>query len=236
MTQNETSGKQFFEWVKASERLPELNKAVQVLISGENEDLGIFTETINGTRKEFYSFAYQDTYGEASFPTIEWLSPALPSTGKQLPMDEPRSIKALKEIAELCGVVNFSSHTQMREAIESSQGIAEEVLSEYEGRGEDKWISVEDRPLVICDEDNSGWIATDDGSKEFIAAVPYTNSTVPGKELWWIRHCVIEESGLCVVCEDDNEPSGWSIDDVTHYQPLPAAPISRGENKENDKM
>jgi len=36
----------------------------------------------------------------------------------------------IKEINELCGVVNFSSHNQMREAIEGTMEITETLLSE----------------------------------------------------------------------------------------------------------
>lgn len=38
-------------------------------------------------------------------------------------------VEALKLIAETCGVVNYSSHNQMREAIESAMSIAEELLA-----------------------------------------------------------------------------------------------------------
>lgn len=38
-------------------------------------------------------------------------------------------VEALNLIAETCGVVNYSSHNQMREAIESAMSIAEELLA-----------------------------------------------------------------------------------------------------------
>lgn len=90
-----------------------------------------------------------------------------------------------------------------------------------------EWISTKDRPLIEP-EAVGGWIATVDGDKEFIAAVPYIyddaslNSPV---EKWWIRHCVLEDgTGLCVVGDDDNEPAGWQIEEVTHWMPLPEPP------------
>lgn len=79
-----------------------------------------------------------------------------------------------------------------------------------------EWISVDDRPLI--DQSPIGWGATVDGDKEFIAAVPTNHG-------WWIRHCVLQdETGLCVVGDDDNDPAGWSIEDVTHWMPLPEPP------------
>lgn len=87
----------------------------------------------------------------------------------------------------------------------------------------DNWISVEDRPL-FKKHDDSLIIITEDGEKEFLAAVPYKDKQKPMEDLWWIRHCIIEESGLCVVGDDINEPAGWELEDVTHWQPLPAPP------------
>lgn len=88
------------------------------------------------------------------------------------------------------------------------------------------WINILDRPLITRNERNE-WECTNDGMKEFIAAVPYFLSTCPGIQLWWIRLCIIEdETGLCVVGDDDNEPAGWTIDDVTHYIHLPVAPAA----------
>jgi len=40
----------------------------------------------------------------------------------------PTAYYALKNIIELCGAVNFSSHNQMREAVEGALTIAEEAL------------------------------------------------------------------------------------------------------------
>jgi hypothetical protein len=86
------------------------------------------------------------------------------------------------------------------------------------------WISVQDRPLITKDSEGR-WECTDDGMKEFIAAVPYGLITNPDKTLWWIRLCVMEdEIGLCVIGDDDNESAGHTIDDVTHYFHLPAPP------------
>jgi hypothetical protein len=94
------------------------------------------------------------------------------------------------------------------------------------------WISVDDRPLFTKDK-KGNWICTDDGDKEFFAAVPYTDKNKPNKDLWWIRHCVIEdETGLCVVGDDVNEPAGWQLENVTHWMPLPAPPESQPQQKE----
>ena len=96
------------------------------------------------------------------------------------------------------------------------------AMEEYDNR--DKWVSVKDAPLFTTD-DKGYWICTEAGDKEFIAAVPYKDSRKPNEELWWIRHCIIEDKvGLCVVGENDNELAGWNMSDVVFYQPLPAPP------------
>lgn len=87
-----------------------------------------------------------------------------------------------------------------------------------------KWIDARERPLVTYNE-NGHWECTNAGNKEFVAAIPYQNTEYSGKQFWWIRLCVLEdEIGLCVVGDDDNEPAGWNIDDVTHYFHLPEHP------------
>lgn len=89
------------------------------------------------------------------------------------------------------------------------------------------WHSVEDRPLFTKDE-RGNWICTEDGDGEFIAALPYNDSKRPNEDLWWIRHCVVEdETGLCVVGDDYNEPAGWNLEDVTHWMPMPSPPACR---------
>lgn len=86
------------------------------------------------------------------------------------------------------------------------------------------WISVQDRPLIITNH-MGRWECTEDGEKEFIAAVPYHDTKVPEKTSWWIRLCVmVDEIGLCVMGDEDNEPTGWTIADITHYFHLPKHP------------
>ena len=93
------------------------------------------------------------------------------------------------------------------------------------------WIPVTEKPLYTKDE-HEHWVCTEDGDKQFLAAIPYADKRSPGETLWWIRHCVIEdEIGLCVVGDDVNEPAGWNLEDITHWQPLPAVPQERGETK-----
>lgn len=89
------------------------------------------------------------------------------------------------------------------------------------------WHSVEDRPLFTKDE-RGNWTCTEDGDGEFIAALPYNDRKRPNEELWWIRHCVVEDGiGLCVVGDNDNEPAGWNLEDVTHWMPMPSPPDCR---------
>jgi hypothetical protein len=85
----------------------------------------------------------------------------------------------------------------------------------YPSSEQSPWISVEDRPLITVVE--GGW-DYDQEFGEFLAAVPFNDKNHPGKSFWWI--------GLCVVGDDENDPAGWSIQDVTHYWPLPAPPES----------
>jgi hypothetical protein len=104
----------------------------------------------------------------------------------------------------------------------------QEIVNICNEQQKEAWISTEIRPLFTKDE-HGNWICTEDGDNEFIAAVPYSDSKKPDKDLWWIRHCVIEdESGLCVVGDCGNEPASWSVADVTHWQPMPSPPTFNG--------
>lgn len=88
------------------------------------------------------------------------------------------------------------------------------------------WISVKDRPLITLDK-KGNWECTEDGEKDFIAAVPYVDEDDPDSTLWWVRHCVIEdEIGLCVVGDDINEKAGWEINSITYWKPFPDNPPS----------
>ena len=44
------------------------------------------------------------------------------------------------------------------------------------------WISVEDRPLFTIE--SNGWVCTEEGDKEFIAAVPYRRESKPNEDFW----------------------------------------------------
>lgn len=89
------------------------------------------------------------------------------------------------------------------------------------------WHSVVDRPLYTKDE-RGHWVCTEDGNNEFIAALPYNDKKRPNEDLWWIRHCVVEDVyGLCVVGDDCNEPAGWELEDVTHWMPWVSPPACR---------
>lgn len=89
--------------------------------------------------------------------------------------------------------------------------------------GELERVKEENAPLFT--NTPLGWECTENGMKELLVAVPYRSTQQPGKELWWIKHCVIQdEVGLCVVGDDDNEPAGWDMSDVTHYKILDFTP------------
>jgi hypothetical protein len=50
---------------------------------------------------------------------------------KTLSARESKLVEALKEIGNACGTVNFSSHNQMREAIEAALSISDAALAPY---------------------------------------------------------------------------------------------------------
>ena len=47
-------------------------------------------------------------------------------------MEKEEILAKLREIADALGAANFSSHNQMRDAIESGQGLTEELIAELE--------------------------------------------------------------------------------------------------------
>jgi hypothetical protein len=85
------------------------------------------------------------------------------------------------------------------------------------------WVSVGEKPLVSFDE-NKYWTVNDGIPDEFFAAILVHNNKT-GKDYWWMRHCIIkDETGLCVVTDDDEEPSGWDIQSVQYWRKLPSPP------------
>ncbi len=87
-----------------------------------------------------------------------------------------------------------------------------------------QWISVADSPLYTIDE-KGNWICTEAGDKPFIAALQYTDKKRPGKQLWWVMPCIVEDGrGLCIIGDEENVIAGWDLTDVTHYKPLDLTP------------
>lgn len=107
----------------------------------------------------------------------------------------------------------------------------------------DGWISTEDKPLVsYCSgQDYDGkehkmWQVNEGVPDEFLAALEVCDK-IGNITHWWIRHCVIEdETGLCVVGDDENVPAGWQITDVEFYRPLPPSPPIQQPKYERDKI
>ena len=117
-------------------------------------------------------------------------------------------LQAMKKVYKNEGLLQDLQNLTMH--VNNLKEIADDVLST-------DWYSVEDRPLFTKDE-RGYWVCTEDGEGEFIAALK-TNKG------WWIRHCVVEdETGLCVVGDDYNEPAGWNLEDVTHWRPMWSPP------------
>jgi hypothetical protein len=129
-------------------------------------------------------------------------------------------IDGLTDIAEPSGAYSRDPLTHANNTIENVKSIASGLL-DYEVEGytlsSTGWHSVEDRPLFTKDE-RGNRVCTED--KEFIAALEINKR-------WWIRHCVVDETGLCVVGDDNNEPAGWNLEDVTHWMPMPSPPTCR---------
>jgi hypothetical protein len=84
------------------------------------------------------------------------------------------------------------------------------------------WHKTEDRPLVTP-AGAKRWVTTEDGDKDFMAAVR-TNQG------WWVRHCIIEATGLCLVQDEGPEPAPWEIEDVEYW-----AEITLPETKKNNE-
>lgn len=94
----------------------------------------------------------------------------------------------------------------------------ESFIAGYEAA--QRWIPVTECPLITKDE-KGYWTCTEDGEREFMAAVPYNDSKIINNLQWWVKHCVIEdEIGLCVVGDDENTPAGWNVDCVVYWMPI----------------
>ena len=83
------------------------------------------------------------------------------------------------------------------------------------------WKPIEKYPLYEKTEDGIDLLI----NRPFIAAVPYHNNKTD-EHLWWIRHCDVNDDNgeLCVICNDDIEPAGWELEDVTHWMDVPLDP------------
>lgn len=117
-----------------------------------------------------------------------------------------------------------TGHIDINQAVSNIRKIFSSAITPIKDNVSE-WISVEDKPLVTIGA--LGWEVNEGVPDEFLAAVPYNDKTRPDeKNLWWIRHCVIEdEIGLCIVGDDlENIPAGWEIEDVQFYQPIPSPP------------
>lgn len=125
-------------------------------------------------------------------------------------------------------VANVRKITDLLDKGEITYSRMVEMLNEIaEKFYEPKWISVEDRPLIVVEPDE-GWFTLPDGDKEFIAAIPYADLSKPDENnLWWIRHCVIDNDSLCIVGDVDNELCGYNVTDITHWMPLPEPPKTK---------
>lgn len=124
------------------------------------------------------------------------------------------NMKTEKEILKDCLDESGVVHATVKKYPEFEAAIIE-AMKIYASQ---KWIPVSERPLITLDT-KGNWTCTVDGDRGFIAAVPLSDDN------WWIRHCVIEDRiGLCIVGDIDNEPAGYDILDITHWQPLPPKP------------
>jgi hypothetical protein len=155
--------------------------------------------------------------GEVYVPT-EWFSGAWPITEVLAKLIEASDILLKKK--------DYDGHgwEEIHHATNRAKGWLEKITLPKDTAG---WVSVEDRPLVTYN-DKGHWEATEDGDKDFIAAVPYAYSDSDNVLQWWIRHCRLHPiAGLCQVIKCHAEPVSWDINDVTHWQPLPQPPLPK---------
>jgi hypothetical protein len=84
------------------------------------------------------------------------------------------------------------------------------------------WHSTDDKPLIIPAWAGR-WVTTEDGDKDFMAAVP-TNKG------WWVRHCIIDGGRLCLVQDEGPEPAPWEIEDVEYWAEV-TLPVTEKSNQ-----
>ena len=145
-----------------------------------------------------------------------WLKPII--ANEALPKHEGVSAEEIlnKKLTDELGSLGiYAMGSSGRIAVLAA--MEEYALQAYTSK--DEWVSVEDYPLFTKDE-KGFWECTVNGDGQFLAAVPY-NSYGDEKDKWWIRQCVIEDTtGLCVMGDDENEPAGWDMGDITHYKKI----------------
>ena len=78
------------------------------------------------------------------------------------------------------------------------------------------WISVEDKPLISFDDDM--WELTDEGEAGFICYVPT-------KAGGFMQMCEVDDKTNLITTDGEwAEEWGYSVHDVTDWQPLLTAP------------
>jgi len=80
----------------------------------------------SGVGSAKYSYHHADICAPTKIPEM-YTDGQQEAIGRML-AGSPTMYRALKKIIETCGAVNFSSHNQMREAIEGAMAEAEEAI------------------------------------------------------------------------------------------------------------
>lgn len=185
---------------------------------------------LNSYQKEIkaISAAMEEYASQLSTPSIRWVKAAPPFPKGEVYIKAIHDGDIIKDVGEFEFMEGYNQwRIKWNDQGDGCLICEYDELYYLDESGElspslEEWISVEDQPLFIKTE--RGWECTEAGDRVFIAAVPYKDKRKEGDH-WWIRLCVVEDGiGLCVVGDDDNEPAGWMLEDVTHYIPQPSAP------------
>lgn len=202
MTQNQ-SGKQLFEWIRVTtkEELPPDQDTYHIRWKSRFDERVFHAACgrIGMTRLLVNDAEY-----------IEWLSPAQPSTGKQLPTDEEIDEKVDEYMKTYMSEWSLQSVSVASEAFVQGVEFTKQLFSSAQGES-DKWIRVEDglpgvgqEVIVYCPE-----------SKKKVTALCRFYRYEGATSFYW-----------------DNYYGGSFThiqEAVTHWQPLPNAPITNNQ-------
>lgn len=202
MTQNETSGKQLFEWVKG---LPDFSRIFKDRVGNFKYQTPIISgnKLITATGIIDQECLYdQDGDLIEDSDNIQWLSPAQASTGKQLPTDE--------EIEEMAK--NRLPDALVDKIVRTGYIIGMKIMRSLAQGDADNWIRVEERLPEI--------------GEEVIVYCPGSER----KPVTALSRLIRYEGATNFYWDNYYGGSFTHIQEaVTHWQPLPNAPITNNQ-------